>query len=119
MLLVICLMFDRPNLRCGLRHIAQIKAQYAASFHLKLVTTTIQRVTGGFSLSAEFNSELNFGACRKHAALIRGSASRTPILIQNVHSYYSQYLPHVKSSLQAGLEPVEKHLKVNPLLQIQ
>ena len=40
-------------------------------------------------------------------------------LIQNVHDYYLQYLPHVEKALETGLGPVEKHLQVrHTFLQI-
>ncbi len=52
-------------------------------------------------------------ASRLHAVGLQGRQSSVAHLLQNVHSYYSQYLPHVKKSLAAGLELVEKHLKAS------
>ena len=44
---------------------------------------------------------------------LQGRQSKVAYLLQNVHSYYSQYLPHVSKALEGGLEPVEKHLKAS------
>ena len=35
--------------------------------------------------------------------------------MQNIHTYYSQFQHLVQDSLQKGLAPIEKHLKVSDL----
>ena len=36
-------------------------------------------------------------------------------VMQNIHTYYSQFQHLVQASLQKGLAPIEKHLKVSDL----